>query len=72
VCSSDLKSTFEWVTDDGESIVHMKGRGFLKYCVDITMNRSALKWPELPWLIALLFYQMIMARRESASHAAAH
>ena len=66
------KSTFEWVTDAGETIVHMKGRGFLKYCVDIRMNRSALKWPELPWLVALMFYQMIMMRRDSAAHAGAH
>jgi hypothetical protein len=66
------KRAFEWVTDGGESIVQMKGRGFLKYCVDVTMNRSALKWPELPWLVALLFYQMIMHRRDSAAHSAAH
>jgi len=36
------------------------------------MNRSALKWPELPWLVALMFYQMIMMRRDSAAHAGAH
>ena len=66
------KRTFEWCTDDGESLVLMKGRGFLKYFVDVSMNRSAAKWPELPWLVALLFYQMLMMRRDSASHAAAH
>ncbi|MDP2886627.1 MAG: hypothetical protein Q8P51_16585 [Ignavibacteria bacterium] len=66
------KSTFEWCTDAGESLVHMKGRGFLKYYVDVRMNRSALKWPELPWLVALAFYQMIMMRRDSAAHAAVH
>jgi hypothetical protein len=66
------KNTFEWVMDDGEAIVHMKGRGFLKYCVDVSMNRSALKFPELPWLVALAFYQMIMMRRDSAAHSAVH
>jgi len=66
------KSTFEWVTDEGESIVQMKGRGFLKYFVDVRMERSALKWPELPWLVALMFYQMIMMRRDSAAHSAVH
>ena len=66
------KGTFEWVTVDGEPIVHMKGRGFLKYCVDVRLERSALKWPELPWLVALMFYQMIMMRRDSAAHAGAH
>ena len=66
------KGTFEWRTDAGESLVFMKGRGFLKYRVDVRMNRSALKWPELPWLVALAFYQMIMMRRDSAAHSAAH
>jgi hypothetical protein len=66
------KGTFEWCTEEGESIVHMKGRGFLKYVVDVRMGRSALKWPELPWLIALVFYQMLMMRRDSAAHSAVH
>lgn len=66
------KSRSEWCTEDGESLLLMKGRGFLKYCVDIKMNRSALKWPELPWLVALAFYQMIMMRRDSAAHSAVH
>jgi hypothetical protein len=66
------KSTFEWSTDEGESLVQMKGRGFLKYCVDVSMNRSAAKWPELPWLIALMFYLMIMMRRDSAAHSGVH
>ena len=66
------KRTFEWRTDDDESLVQMKGRGFLKYFVDVSMSRSAAKWPELPLLVALLFYQMLMMRRDSASHAAAH
>jgi hypothetical protein len=66
------KGTFEWCTATGESIVHMKGRGFWKYSVDVSMSRSAAKWPELPWLIGLMFYQMIMARRDSAAHSAVH
>jgi hypothetical protein len=70
--TSIWKSTFEWCTDAGESLVFMKGRGFLKYYVDVRMNRAALKWPELPWLVALAFYQMIMMRRDSAAHSAAH
>jgi hypothetical protein len=66
------KSTFEWCTTDGESLLMMKGRGFLKYFVDVQMNRSAAKWPELPWLMALMFYQMIMMRRDAATHSAVH
>jgi len=50
----------------------MKGRGFLKYFVDVKMNRTALKWPELHWLVALMFYQMIMMRRDTATHSAVH
>jgi hypothetical protein len=66
------KSTFEWCTEEGESLVWMKGRGFLKYFVDVRMNRGAAKWPELPWLTALMFYQMIMMRRDTATHSAVH
>ena len=66
------KSTMDICKEGEESLVTLKGRGFFKYCVDVRMNRSATQWPELPWLVALAFYQMIMMRRDSAAHSAVH
>ena len=63
---------FELCTEAGESLVHMKGRGFLRYKVDVQLTREATKWPELHWLVALLFYQILMLRRDSAAHSAVH
>ena len=64
--------TLEWYTPSGESLVQMRGSGFWKFRADLHMTRDALQWPELHWLVGLLCYQMIMMRRDSASHAAAH
>ena len=64
--------TMEVYKEEGNPIVTLKGRGIFKYNVDLSMSRSALHWPELPLLVALAFYQMIMARRDAAAHSAAH
>ena len=70
--SNIWQRTFEWCTEEGESLIQMKGRGFLKYKVDVQLTREAARWPELHWLVALMFYQMIMMRRDSAAHSAVH
>jgi hypothetical protein len=64
--------TMEICRQDGEMIVSLTARGFFNHRVEVRMNRSALQWPELPWLVPLAYYQIIMMRRDSAAHSAAH
>jgi hypothetical protein len=66
------KNTFQLLTASGEQLVETKGRGFFRFSADVTMAHKASQWPELPWLVATVFYLMIMKRRDSAAHAGAH
>lgn len=66
------KNTFQLLSAAGEQMVETKGHGFFRFSADVNMAHKASQWPELPWLVATVFYMMIMKRRDSAAHAGAH
>ncbi len=72
VRTSMWERTSQLKMDSGEQIVEMIGRGFFRFSAEVRMTRKATQCPELPWMVAMLFYLMIMKRRDSASHAGAH
>lgn len=63
---------YELRADTGEPLMELKSRGFFKYFVDVKMFRKALQYEELPGLVMLVFYIMLMARRDAAVHSAVH
>jgi hypothetical protein len=62
----------ELTTEAGEPLVEMRSRGFFKHFVDVKMNRRALQYEELPCLVMLLFYSILLRRRDAATHSAVH
>lgn len=58
------------VSESGESLVEMKTRGFFKKYVDVTMNRNALQYKELEGMVILVYYLILLRRREAARHSA--
>jgi hypothetical protein len=66
------RTVSQLLTASGEQLVETKGRGFFRFSADVTMAHQASQWPELPWMVAMMFYVMIMSRRDSAAHAGAH
>ena len=65
-------STHELTTEDGESLIELKSRGFFKHFVDVKMNRRSLQFEELPSLVMFLFYIILLGRRDAAMHSATH
>jgi hypothetical protein len=66
------QSRHELTAETGESLFEMEGRGFFKMNVDVKMYRKGLKYKELPALVMLIFYIIILSRRDAAVHSAAH
>jgi hypothetical protein len=64
------KSIFELTTEEGESLVQFTSHGFFRQIVDVQINRRALQYRELPWLVMLAFYIILLGRRDAAAHAA--
>jgi hypothetical protein len=66
------ESRTELVTEGGEPLVEMQSRGFFRHFVDVKINRRALQYEELPCLVMLLFYSILLRRRDAATHSAVH
>lgn len=66
------QSLHELKADTGESLFEMKSQGFFKMEVEVKMYRKGLKYQELPALVMLIFYIIVLARRDAAVHSAAH
>lgn len=66
------KSIHELGTEEGESLMELTSRGFFRFFVDVKMNRRALQYEELPAIVILLFYIILMGRRDAAAHSAVH
>jgi hypothetical protein len=68
---SGWKRTAEFRTEEGEPLFQIQYRGSFRVSASVRINRLALQTPELPWMVLLGFYLGVMARRDSAKHAAA-
>lgn len=68
---SRWRSTVEFKTETGESLIHMKNRGVFRHSASVQMYRKALQTPELSWMVPLGLYLFVMMQRDTAAHAAA-
>jgi hypothetical protein len=65
------RSTVEFKTVAGETLVHIKIRGVFRHSASVQMYRRALQVAELPLMLPLGLYLFVMMQRDSAAHAAA-
>ena len=66
------KNTIEFQTDIGETLIHTKTNGFFRFSATVQMNRKCLQILELPWMVMLGLYLIVMMRRDAAAHHSAH
>jgi hypothetical protein len=66
------RANYELRAETGEVLMELQSRGFFKYFVDVKTYRKALQYEEWPSLVILVFYVMLMARRDAATHSAVH
>ncbi len=65
------RSTLDVQTAIGEPLIHIKNRGVFRLSASVQMYRKALQIPELPWIVLLGLYLIVMTRRDAAKHASA-
>ena len=66
IVKSDLfgwKSTLETTT--GEPLVQVKRHGFFSGLYDVDLRRRGASYKEFPWLVMLLWYLVLQARRRA-------
>jgi hypothetical protein len=71
VWRSAWKGLSEFRTEDGEALFQIHQRGAFRVSAALRINRIALQHPELAWLVLFGFYLTLMARRDTATQAAA-
>jgi hypothetical protein len=64
-------SKLEFQTDSNTSLFVLKSRGVIHQGAELTIEREALKIPEMPWMILLGFYLVVMMRQDGGGAAAA-
>ncbi len=64
------KATHSVKTDSGETLLECTKRGIFKAAADVRFRAKAEEYTELPWIIMLVWYLIILARRRAA-HASA-
>jgi hypothetical protein len=62
------KNTIEFQTDTGESLIHTKSNGIFRPSATLQMYRKSLQIPQLPWMVMLGLYLIIMMKRDAAAH----
>ena len=65
------QTQYEFKTQTGESLIHYRNRGLLSMSADVAIRPEAQDVPELPWMVALGWYLMIMMQNDSSAAAAA-
>lgn len=61
------RSAYSMTTDMGEPLVSLKVKHFAKYAADVELDRKGESVPELPWLLFLLWYLVIINQRRAAA-----
>ncbi len=65
------QTQYEFKTQTGESLIHYRNRGLLSMSADVTILPGAQELPELPWMVMLGWYLMIMMQNDSSAATAA-
>jgi hypothetical protein len=64
------KATYTVRTDSGETLLEYTKRGIFKAAADVRLHANAKEYAELPWIVMLVWYLILLARRRAA-HASA-
>ncbi len=65
------RTQYEFQTQGGEPLIHYRNRGLFHPSADVTILPEAQELPELPWMVMLGWYLIIMMQNDSAAVAAA-
>jgi hypothetical protein len=61
------QTQFDIKADTGEPLIHFGSGGLMRLSAVVTMEPQAASVPELPWMVMLGWYLMVMMHMESAS-----
>jgi len=61
----------EFKTEGGESLIHYRNRGVFRSSAEVTILPKAQDLAELPWMVMLGWYLILMMQSDSAASAAA-
>jgi hypothetical protein len=63
------QTQYEFKTQAGDSLIHYRNRGLLGSSAEVTIFPQAQEVAELPWMVMLGWYLIVMMQNDSASAA---
>jgi hypothetical protein len=64
------QTQYEFTTETGDALIHYRNRGLLGSAADVTISPQAREVAELPWMVMLGWYLVIMMQQDSSAAAA--
>ncbi len=64
------QTQYELKTPEGDSLIHYRNRGVLRASAEVTIFPNAKDLPELPWMVLLGWYTILITQKESVDAAA--
>jgi len=61
------QTQYEFKTEAGESLIHYRNRGLFGSSAEVTILPKAQEVPELPWMVMLGWYLIVMMQNDSAA-----
>jgi hypothetical protein len=61
------QTQYEFKTPTGDSLIHYRNRGLLGSSAEVTIFPQAQEVPELPWMVMLGWYLVVMMQNDSAA-----
>jgi hypothetical protein len=65
------QTQYEFKTEGGAPLIHYRNRGIFNASAEVTILPEAQEVPELPWMVTLGWYLILMMQNDSATVAAA-
>ena len=63
------QTQYEFQTEAEDSLIHYRNRGLFRSSAEVTIFPKAQELPELPWMVMLGWYLIIMIQNDSADAA---
>jgi hypothetical protein len=64
------QTQYQFTTEAGDALIHYRNRGLLSSSAEVTISPNARDVPELPWMVMLGWYLVLMMQHDSADTAA--
>jgi len=61
------QTQYEFKTETGESLIHFRNRGLFGSSANVTILPAAKEVPELPWIVMLGWYLIVMMQEDSSA-----